>query len=70
MLILLCHRNDKAQICCYQLIFSTFTFESALANFLCQFNFLVNTNQRGTSNFNKILIKCFTRTVGDTLLNF
>ena len=42
---------------------------AALSDFLCQFYFLVNTNQRCTSNFYQILVQSLTRTVGDALLN-
>ena len=70
MLVLLGHGNYETQVSGNEFVLRTFALWAALSDFLCQFYFLVNTNQRCTSNFYQILVQSLTRTVGDALLNF
>src|SRR5574344_1088927 len=69
MLILLCHRNDESQVGCHQLVLGSLALRTTLAYLLCQLNLLVNGDKRCTTDFHKILVQSFARTVCNTLLN-
>ena len=69
MLVLLCNRYHETEICRYELILCTFTVRTSFLDHLCEFDFLINTDKRCTTNFYEILIQSFAGTVGDTLLN-
>ena len=70
MLILLGNRYDKSKIGCHQLVLCSFALTSAFLDFLCEFNLLVDGNQRRTTYLNEVFVECFTGTVGNTFLNF
>ena len=58
MLILLGDRDYETQVGSNKLVLGALTLGTSLANLLCQLYFLVNTNERCTSDFHQIFIQC------------
>src|SRR5574344_230533 len=69
VLILLCYRHDESQVGCHQLVLGSLALRTSLAYLLCQLNLLVDGDKRCTTDFHKILVQSFARTVCNTLLN-
>ena len=70
MLILLGYRYNETQVGIDQLLFGTLTGAAALADLLCQLNFLLNGNHGHTTNLNKILVERLAATVGNAFTDF
>ena len=69
MLILLGYGDDEAQVCRDQTLLGFLAFRTALTDCLCQLYLLLNCYKGLTTNLNEVLIQCFTRSVGNALLN-
>ena len=69
MLILLCNRYHESKVCRHQLVLGALALRTTFANLLSQLDFLIDTDQRCTTNFHQIFIQCFTRTIRNTFLN-
>ena len=70
MLVLFGNRYHKSQIGCYKFVLSAFALRTSFFDFLRKLNLFINGYQRSTTNFDKIFVKCFTRTVCNPFLNF
>ena len=70
MLVLFGNRYHKSQIGCHKLVLSAFALRTAFLDLLRKLNLFINGYQRSTTDFDKVLVECFTGTVRNTFLNF
>ena len=69
MLVLLGNGNDKSEVGSHQALLGSLALRTTLADSLCQFDLLIDGHKGLTTNLYEVLVKCFTRSIGNTLLN-